>query len=525
MPSPVLDAIEAMLARNENEAALAAVAAFLEQRGLESEHRAAGLWLRSRAYEKCGRPREAITDLEALGRMTPDNARVYSEMGVLLTQVGESRRAAETLSRAVQLDPSQSRAWQNFGNTLRVIGEPEAALRAFEAAVKIDPKYARAHAGRGVLLEEMGRWKEAEAALETALALDPDALAALLVLGSIHNEKGAIDRATELFVRATTVAPRDANPWMQLGRARADMDDLEGSRAAYANAASCDPDLMRAYLGRCLTLPNIYPDAAAVQAERTRYAAGLQELEELLPEIAAEMPFDKRLNSLRWSNFLLGYQGEDDRLLQERYGALVTRLLAPTAPLPPRPPGRTRLRIGFVSSFFRESTVGRYFGSWVTGLDRSRFEVVVYHLYNRSDRVAKAMRANVDLFRDCPRWAPAMVEKAIRADAPDILVYPELGMDAATFVVAALRLAPLQVAGWGHPVTTGLPSIDVFLSSAAMEPAGAESQYSEQLLRLPRSRHALFHAQGAAGRHARTISSACRRALAAVSAIALQDHA
>jgi len=35
-------------------------------------------------------------------------------------------------------------------------------------------------------------------------------------------------------------------------------------------------------------------------------------------------------------------------------------------------------------------------------------------------------------------------------------------MDALTCKLAAVRLAPLQVTSWGHPVTTGLPEIDCF---------------------------------------------------------------
>jgi CRISPR-associated protein Csy1 len=84
-----------------------------------------------------------------------------------------------------------------------------------------------------------------------------------------------------------------------------------------------------------------------------------------------------------------------------------------------------------------------------------------------------------------PRWRPSQIAPRIRADALDALVYPELGMAAVTFALAALRLAPLQCAGWGHPVTTGLPAIDVFLSSACMEPADGASHYSERLVTLP----------------------------------------
>ena len=38
---------------------------------------------------------------------------------------------------------------------------------------------------------------------------------------------------------------------------------------------------------------------------------------------------------------------------------------------------------------------------------------------------------------------------------------------------------------WGHPVTSGLPTIDVFLSSECMEPEHSADQYTEELIRLP----------------------------------------
>ena len=38
---------------------------------------------------------------------------------------------------------------------------------------------------------------------------------------------------------------------------------------------------------------------------------------------------------------------------------------------------------------------------------------------------------------------------------------------------------------WAHPVTTGSPAIDFFISSEEMEPPGSEAYYSEKLLKLP----------------------------------------
>ena len=58
-------------------------------------------------------------------------------------------------------------------------------------------------------------------------------------------------------------------------------------------------------------------------------------------------------------------------------------------------------------------------------------------------------------------------------------------MDDMPIKLASLRLAPAQATSWGHPTTSGLPSIDYFLSSELMEPPNADEHYTERLIRLP----------------------------------------
>ena len=66
-----------------------------------------------------------------------------------------------------------------------------------------------------------------------------------------------------------------------------------------------------------------------------------------------------------------------------------------------------------------------------------------------------------------------------------MLVYPEIGMDPVCAQLAAQRLAPVQCNSWGHPETSGFPTLDFFLSSDLMEPANAQEHYTERLVRLP----------------------------------------
>jgi CRISPR-associated protein Csy1 len=258
---------------------------------------------------------------------------------------------------------------------------------------------------------------------------------------------------------------------------------------AYQTVLNAHPDHLAAALGSALTLPLIYESSEAVQAARERIEAGLQTLQNASARFL-DLPSGLRAKYLHWVNFFLAYQGGDDTLFQCGYGDFVAKLTQSFAPVSSPPALRAseqRVRVGFASSYFRQCTVGGYFQRWITHLDRDHFKTYVYHLDPRHDALTRHIAGEVDQFIDLGGGEFARLEamqRRILADQLDVLIYPELGMDARTFLLASLRLAPVQCAGWGHPVTSGLPSIDYFLSSQSAEPAAAAQHYREQLVLL-----------------------------------------
>jgi hypothetical protein len=67
-----------------------------------------------------------------------------------------------------------------------------------------------------------------------------------------------------------------------------------------------------------------------------------------------------------------------------------------------------------------------------------------------------------------------------------VIYYPEIGMGDETIYLSNLRLAPLQIASFGHPVSTHGSLIDYFLSGADLEtPDHPERFFSERLVLLP----------------------------------------
>jgi predicted O-linked N-acetylglucosamine transferase (SPINDLY family) len=67
-----------------------------------------------------------------------------------------------------------------------------------------------------------------------------------------------------------------------------------------------------------------------------------------------------------------------------------------------------------------------------------------------------------------------------------VVYYLDIGMSSESIFLSNLRLAPIQICGTGHPVSTFGSQIDYFISGADVEiPDAAEENYSERLVFLP----------------------------------------
>jgi protein O-GlcNAc transferase len=446
--------------------------------------------------ERAGDSAAAIESLERAIALQDTFTAAHQRLGILLGEAGATERAAAAFERVTALDPNNARGFNNLGNALRSLGRMDEARTSFERAVELRPDYDLAIANVAVTWRDAGEVERAERLLRAALSRSggkPPLRAMIVMMAGLLRERGEFDQAEPLYHQAIAMAPQaSAGEWFNLGRVLAEREESDHARDAYARSFAADPTDLRGALASRLALPMIYANGDDLAAAREAYANGLERLHDDVEHLVNRLTVDQLLDGLRWTNFFLAYQGRDDRALQTSYGSFVARALELRAPQwrvapEPRRPRDERLRVGFASAFFHVGTAGRYFRSWLTELDPERFELCVYHLCPGMDEIAEEIRARADRFVEFggSRARPSVVAPAIRKDELDVLVYPELGMDHTSFALAALRLAPRQLAGWGHPVTSGHGTIDGFISCAEMEPADGHLHYAEPLLTLP----------------------------------------
>ncbi|MBF0294789.1 MAG: tetratricopeptide repeat protein [Magnetococcales bacterium] len=410
------------------------------------------------ARQRLGREEEAFEAMCHAARLLPADAEVHANLGILLRGRGRVAEAEAAFRESIRLHPDGVEAHGALGFLLYDLERVEEAEAAFREVIRLAPDNAQAHANLGVLLNGRKRFVEAEACLREAMRLAPD-------LPDLHLNLG--------LVLGGNWRCREA--WVHLQRALELQEDFHLARWILAIARlpvhylSCDEitRTRRAY-GRALA------DLTA------RYSPDRMDPAVTFPLIGAIQPFH------------LAYQSRSDRFLQRGYGRLACAIMAawlerqapPPAPLPPaRPDGR--LRVGIVSGYFQRHPVWLVVvKGLVRHVDRSRFLLYGYHTTSECDDETRNAKRWFDGFRQGPfsleRWV-----QTIREDRLDLLFYPEIGMDPMTHRLACLRLVPVQVTSWGHPSTSGFPTMDFFLSGALLESANGDDHYTERLVRLP----------------------------------------
>lgn len=435
------------------------------------------------ALLNAGKPDDAIASYRRALEIQPDYAEVHCSMGVALNSLGKFDEAIASYQAALKINPDFSEAHCNKGLALQAIGRFDDAMTCYLRASEINPAFAEAHFYLGNGLLDLRHFDSAAECYRRALNIKPGFAEAYLYLGDALQAVGQLVNAAESYRQALEIKPGFAEAHLNLGIALQGLGEPETATENFRLAFALQPDNAMFRLKSAFLLPVAPQTITASVAVPAGFDRALQELSAwLFSSPAHQESFSKVAGSMH--PFHLAYRNGNHNALLSHYGDLVA---GSSARIPASETKRNKIRLAIVSHhLYRHSVWDIIIRGLLTNLDRTRFEVVIYNTDKSEDEETKLAKSLCDIWRD-PRtitgpdgWLDAMAE-----DRPDVIYYPEIGMDPITLRLAVHRLAPLQVAGWGHPITTGLPTMDIFFSGEMIEAPDADTHYRERLVRLP----------------------------------------
>ena len=435
-----------------------------------------------------GKLDDAVACYQRALSLSPDSPILYSDLGNMLAEQGKRSQAMACYQQALALKPDLAETHFYLANVLRDEGRLEEAIDCYQKAIALRPDLPEAHSNLGNVLRGRDRLDEAIACYHKALALEPDFAGAHCNLGSALLSQGRRDEAIACYRKALALKPDFAEAHCNLGNIFREQGRLSEAFDCYRTALSRSPEYVEARWSLTMSqLPPIHEADADPGHYRAAFSRELDELDRWFD--AARVASGFKPVGLQ-TPFFLAYQEENNRDLLRRYGNLCARIMSgwfdrlALAPSGNQKPD-SRIRVGIVSQHIRKHSVwDAIVKGWFQQLDRERFSIHAFHLGLDEDEETLFAKSHATHFERGQRGLQQWVE-AIAGQQPDVLVYPEVGMDPTTVELASLRLAPVQVATWGHPETTGLPTIDYYVSAESLEPNEAEQNYTEQLVALP----------------------------------------
>lgn len=455
-------------------------------------------------YLNAGKIEQSLEICKEILADNPFNPYILEFIGIILHKKGDLDSAIEYIKKAVDLNPVSSDTILNLGTILMEKQRYNEAAEYFKKVLSLTPESIIAKRKLGIVLMKTCRFSEAVTIFENLTETNPT-YENYFDLAIAYYNNNQINNAIESFKKVILLNPDCIDAYINLefilkvkgmheeAKYYHNLITEKNKRYNISSNLSINTNniLIEKWIQCMSSFPIIYSDENEILEVRNKYSKLLYALSETV--------FTTNINEIKVLNkyigeykpFYLPYQGYDDKELQEIYGNIVHRVVSSTYPYHNINNSKIfnfekeKIRIGFVSGYFYYHSVWKIpIKGWIENLNKKKLTLYGYYTGNKKDEETNLAQKYFDYFIEGLHDFDSLSRKILE-DCIDILIYPEIGMDSLSLKLASVRLAPVQCASWGHPETTGLPTIDYFLSGELLETINSDNHYTESLIRLP----------------------------------------
>lgn len=429
-----------------------------------------------KALEESKQTTDAMLTYRAVLKKQPNHPGAAFHLGSMLAALGDFEQAYDIFQRLYQSDSTNTASLFGMGCVRHQQRKIGSAVGYFETLVSLEPDHLQSRLKLIELYSTQLRVKEATHHIDQGLEAHPESAALWNYKGHIQNQKKQFKKALKSFLRARKFDDGYIPVYCNLATVYQSMGMFQEAKQALEKAYELIP-LPEYRLALASLFPPIPTSTDEIQEVRKTFVQKIEEMHNDGVQIDTSI-------KLTPGTFYLAYQGFNDRPIIERMTELFQ--LRNTLSWNPQEPTVARdgkIRIGFISSLFYNHTIGSLMKGIIQNFDREKYHVITISPTKHTDDIAREIRHHSDeyVFLGIELQQASQVLKSLELD---VLFYADIGMDPFIFSLATTRHAPIQCVTWGHPITTGLKTIDYFISSKLIEPEDAQEHYTEQLVQL-----------------------------------------
>lgn len=384
---------------------------------------------------------QALAPLHQASALLPDHAEVWDHLGVVCQNLGELATAAACYKRCLALDPHRVQAWNNAADNAWRRGLLEESADYARQALALQPDYASPYLILGNVFRDLGCGEQAEITYRQALQLNPQFAKAHYNLGHLFQERGQYHDALGCYRQALKIQPDFVEAHRACGTALKDLGCFAEALSHYRTALALNPQLAETYGDFLFTLS--HDENATPEEVFAAHAAFGQHFEAPLKAVSGPATHHAR-NPYK------------------------------------------QLNVGFVSGDLCHHAVAYFIEPVWQALDRNQVAISAYsNRYLEDDQTAR-LKSLVDVWTPIFSLNDAALAERIRADQIDILIDLSGHTSRDRLLTFAHKPAPMQASWLGYPNTTGLTTMDYYLTDRYWAPPGIlDALFTERLARLP----------------------------------------
>jgi len=425
-------------------------------------------------HHQAGQLQNAASIYNQILKESPNHPDALNLSGLIAHQTNNNVKAAELINKAILSNPENPDYYYNLGIVLNAQGRWKEATHAYRQSINIKSDYFEALNNLGNILREHNNTASAVEIYNEVLKIKPDCVEVWSNLGNILKEQGKIESAIEHFERAIQINPEYASAWNNLGSATSAQNRFKDAIEHYRHALKLKPDYAVAWcnLGGVMEIIGEFNTSIECFKQALKYKPDYN-------EAFSNLLYLLSYNVVCSPEQILEEHRNWGRINEEKQGTDIFSHTKSTRV-------DKRLRIGYVSSDFRKHALSYFFEPILKNHDKSHVEIYCYSDVHIPDDTTERLKKMSDKWCSTLEMNDKEVAQKIYEDEIDILIDLAGHTAKNRLRIFSYNPAPIQITYLGYCNTSGLKSMDYWITDAVLHPEDTVELAVENIIRLQR---------------------------------------